>query len=63
MKQLPINDTWLLKNGFVKNEPVFENIKLPYWVRNTVCLFFNEGSQPADTFLIGLGFTHSNGIG
>jgi len=47
----------LEKWDFKKMPPLFENISLPYWVKDSVCLFFNE-SPPENTYLTGYGFTH-----
>ena len=52
---MKLTPAWLLRNGFLLKEGIFENIVLPYYCRNSVCLFFN-GSPPENTFLLGYGF-------
>lgn len=54
---MKITKQWLLENDFRPGEKAaFKNISLPYYVRNAVCLFYNEPF--AGSFLIGFGFTH-----
>ena len=54
---MKITTDWLIENGFKKCEAgTFKNIYLPYYVRNAVCLFYNEPF--AGSFLAGFGFTH-----
>lgn len=54
---MKITKEWLLENGFKSCEAgSFINIGLPYYVRNAVCLFYNEPF--AGSFLAGYGFTH-----
>lgn len=53
---IPLTSEWLLKFGFTKvNTHSFENIKLKYYCKDAVCLFFN-GSPPENTYLTGHGF-------
>ena len=48
--------------GFIFNEESpFENIKMSYYVKDSVLLFFNEGEYNKNSFLIGYG-EHSFGI-
>lgn len=59
---IELSEEWLLKLGFKKKEEsIFENIKMPYWVHEAVCLFFNEGAYET-SYLAGYGFTTFNGI-
>ena len=59
MEPIPLDESWLLRFGFTKCESGFDNIDLPYWVKNGVCLFYNE-SPPENTYLIGQGFSYEN---
>lgn len=34
---------------------IFENIDIPYYVNNSLCLFFNEPYKHGDSFLVGIG--------
>lgn len=52
----PLTKNRLLRYGFTKHEESsFENIKLSYWAKDCVLLFFNE-TPPINTYLIGYGF-------
>ena len=59
LRGIPLTSEWLLKFGFKKSEPAFDNIELPYWVKKGVCLFFNS-SPPENTYLIGQGYSYEN---
>lgn len=53
IEPIPLTEEWLLKFGFtLVEESPFEEIKMKYWVRNRICLFFNE-SEPFNTYLLG----------
>lgn len=54
---IPLTDDWLMRAGFEKCEPAFENCINPYWAKNAVVLFFTE-TPPENTFLLATGFTH-----
>lgn len=54
---MKITKEWLKSHGFKKQpKDTFKNINLPYWVKNGICLFFNE-DQPYYSFYIGYGFS------
>lgn len=56
IEPIPLTSERLLKFGFTEvDTPTFENIKLKYYCKNAVCLFFN-GSPPENTYLTGHGF-------
>ncbi len=60
LSPIPLTENWLTDFGFeLKKVSQFQNINLPYWVENGVCLFFNS-SPPKNTYLIGTGFNHLN---
>jgi hypothetical protein len=56
-KPIPLSKDILLRLGFEKLErkDVFENIILPYWVKNSVLLFYNEGEHNKGSYLLGFG--------
>ena len=59
LKPIPLTEEWLIKFGFKKHKGnVFENIILPYWVKNSVLMFFNIG-QEEYSWKIGLGEMHA----
>lgn len=41
-----------------KDECEFVNINMPYWVKNSVCLFYNEQGGEPTHYLLGFGFMH-----
>lgn len=52
---ITLTEEWLLKFGFEKHDGnQFKNNTLAYWVKDGVCLFFNE-SPPENTYLICMG--------
>lgn len=59
-KGIELTSDWLDKFGFEKiSLPQFKNIKLNYWAKDAVLLFYNE-SPPYNTYLIGVGDYISN---
>lgn len=56
---IELSEEWLSdKAGFKLIEnPEIENVKLKYWAKDALLLFFNE-SAPFNTYLVGYGFTH-----
>ena len=53
VKPIPITEGRLKDFGFEKKPPLFESYPLhPYWVKDGVCLFFNE-SDSRDIYLLG----------
>jgi hypothetical protein len=60
---IPLTEEWLIKFGFEKVDvSPFETIKLRYWAKDALLLFFNEPpSQPENTYLVGYG-SHIMGV-
>lgn len=52
IQPIKLTEEWLLRMGFEKQGPIFEDMNNPYWVKNGVVLFFNE-SQPEYKWKIG----------
>jgi hypothetical protein len=53
MDGIPITQGYLLKYGFsLIEESPFQDMKMKYWVKEGLCLFFNE-SPPFNTYLVG----------
>jgi hypothetical protein len=53
LQPVTLTKEWLLRLDFnLVEESPFPLIKLPYYVKNGICLFFNE-SPPENTWLIG----------
>lgn len=54
---IPLSEEWLKKFGFALiDQSPFTEIKLKYWVKNRVCLFFNDPILPEtkpSIFLLG----------
>lgn len=53
---IPLTEDWLIKFGFEKLPPSFENCLNPYWAKDGVVLFFTE-TPPVNTYLLSVGFT------
>lgn len=50
---ISLSEEWFKKFDFkLVEESPFEDIKLKYWVKNRICLFFND-SPPYNVYLLG----------